>query len=219
MKKQPSIAYFDIDLTILDCNSANLWVKRELKLGYLSRFQFIESMFWLMLYHMGKADVRTFLGKAASWVKDVPEEDIIQRTTDFWLEEVRPQIRPKAIETIEKHRENGDIIVLLTSSSTYLSELLAEELNVEHILCNRLIAKDGILIGKMAEPLCFGSGKGIHAKQFAEKMELSWKDSYFYTDSYSDHPFLLEIAHPKIVTPDKRLRRLANQKGWEILEW
>lgn len=218
MTKQ-QIAYFDVDLTILDCNSANLWVKRELKLGYLSKFQFAESMFWLMLYHMGKADVQTFLGKAASWVKDEPEEEIIQRTTDFWREEVRPQIRPKAIETIEKHREDGDTIVLLTSSSAYLSALIAKELNIEHFLCNRLVSENGILTGKMTEPLCFGAGKSIHAKEFAKKMKLDWKDSYFYTDSYSDHPFLLEIANPRIVTPDKRLERMAKQKEWEILDW
>lgn len=215
----PKIAFFDLDKTILECNSANLWVKRELKLGHLSYFQFIESMYWLMLYHAGKADVRTFLNKASGWVTGAPEAEIIQRTTDFWNEEVRSQIRPKAVEAIERHRKQGDLIVLLTSSSNYLSPLAADVLNIPHILCNRLIAKDGIMTGEMANPLCFGDGKSIHAKQFAEKMNMSWKDSYFYTDSYSDHPFMLEIDHPIAVTPDKRLRKMAKQKGWDILEW
>jgi len=213
------IAFFDIDLTLLNVNSANLWVKRELRLGYLSKWQFAESMFWLMLYHAGKADVRTFLNKAAGWVEGEKEADIRQRTVEFWEEEIKMHVRPKAIEQIEWHRENGDILALLTSSSNYMTPLVAAFVNVEHFLCNHLLAEDGMMLGTMKEPLCFGAGKAIHAKQLAKEMNVNWEESYFYTDSYSDHPFLLEIAHPKVVTPDRRLRRLAQEKKWDILAW
>ena len=96
-------------------------------------------------------------------MKDEPESDLYQRTVEFWEDSIRDQIRVGMREIIESHREQGHVLALLTASSNYLSELVATELNIPHILCNRVEVESGLLTGYMVEPLCFGSGKMIHA--------------------------------------------------------
>ena len=71
-------------------------------------------------------------------MKDEPETDLHQRMTDFWEESIREQIRPGMVEIIEWHRAQGHVLALLTASSNYLSDLVASELNIPHVLCNRV---------------------------------------------------------------------------------
>ena len=213
------IAFFDLDKTILSINSANLWITRELRLGHLSKRQFMEAMFWLALYHAGKSDVRHFLAKAALWMKEVPTQDIADRTREFWLEEVQQHIRPKAREMIEFHRQAGHHIALLTTSSNFLSALVAQELDIPHVLCNQLGEKGDVLTGVMEEPICFGSGKMDCARMLGEELDIDWQKSAFYTDSYSDLPMLEAVEYPKVVCPDKRLLRAARSRNWDVLCW
>jgi len=40
-----------------------------------------------------------------------------------------------------------------------------------------------------------------------------------YSDSNTDLPFLEAVGHPVAVNPDRKLRRVAAQRGWPILEF
>ena len=212
-----TLVLLDLDKTILSCNSAKLWIEREWKQGKVSSWQLLQSLGWLTLYHWGKADVTDFLRSVSMWMKDEPESDLYQRTCEFWEESIRDQIRSGMREIIESHRQQGHILALLTASSNYLSDLVATELNIPHVLCNRVEVEAGLLTGYMIEPLCFGEGKMIHASKLGEELGLDWTAGYFYTDSFSDLPVLEAVAHPMVVCPDPRLEREAQRNEWKIL--
>jgi phosphoserine phosphatase len=40
----------------------------------------------------------------------------------------------------------------------------------------------------------------------------------FYSDSINDLPLLEKVAHPVATNPDERLRAIAQERGWRILE-
>ena len=50
--------------------------------------------------------------------------------------------------------------------------------------------------------------------------QLSWADveSTFYSDSMNDVPLLDRVNHPVATNPDPRLRALAQERGWRILD-
>ncbi len=212
-----TLVLLDLDKTVIACNSAKLWISREWKLGHISTWQLVQTIGWLTLYHWGKADVTAFLRSAASWVTNDRECDLMKRTEDFWEESIRQEIRSEMVEIIEQHREQGHILALLTASSNYLSDLVAAELNIPYVLSNRMESRDGILTGRMLEPLCFGADKMRHAQKLGTELGMDWTQGYFYTDSYSDLPVLEAVKHPIVVSPDPRLDREATQRGWKIL--
>jgi len=41
--------------------------------------------------------------------------------------------------------------------------------------------------------------------------------SYFYSDSINDLPLLQKVANPVAVDPDKNLRQVAEEKGWDTI--
>ena len=44
------------------------------------------------------------------------------------------------------------------------------------------------------------------------------KQSKAYSDSFSDLPMLEAVGTPAAVNPDRRLKRVAHERGWTILD-
>ena len=214
-----SIAFFDLDKTIIRTNSAKGWVRREFLDGHIRFRDMLKASGWLFLYGIGKSDMEESIRSGAELLAGSNEDSLQQRCVKFWEEEIRYEIRDDARAAIEKHRNQGDVLVLLTSSSNYLADLVAKELMIEHVLCNTFQSKGGILTGMANEPLCFGKGKVIHAQSLAAKLGITLDRCYFYTDSYSDVHVLRSVGHPVVICPDARLKREAKSMGWPMEQW
>jgi len=218
-KPAPAIAFFDLDRTLISINSATSWIRREVRLGHLSRWQALRGGGWILLYHFGFVRMDKALRDAVLMLQGASVDAVTQRTQDFWLEEVKDTIRPGAREAISAHLAQGDRIALLTSSTSILCESVMTELPFEDALCNRLQSSEGIFTGTLEEPICFGEGKVHHARMLAEKVGVDLAHCTFYTDSYSDRPVLEIVGNPRIVHPDPRLARLASRRGWPVIDW
>jgi len=216
----PAIAFFDFDETLIVGNSGRLWIRRELRAGHISRVQFLRAAAWMLRYKLGWASMDDALRTAIGSLRGQPEQALRERTRAFYETEVRMLYRTGARPALERHRARGDAIVLLTASSLYLSELVAQELGLDDVLCNRFEVDDaGAHTGRPVGRLCFGAGKLGYAEAYAEQRGVSLADCWFYTDSHSDLPVLERIGHPVVVNPDPRLRREAERRGWPVEWW
>ncbi len=213
------IAFFDLDRTLIATNSATDWIRQELRLGNISRRTVARAAGWIGLYHLGFARIESALHDGAATLTGKPEAELAARTRAFWAEQIAPTIRPGARAVLERHRRAGAHLAMLTSSSTYLGGFAAETLGIETVLANRFVVRDGRFTGTLAEPLCFGAGKLVHAERLAAEKGVSLSDCVFYTDSYSDLPVLEAVGQPIVVHPDPRLARLARARGWPIELW
>lgn len=215
-----SVAFFDLDKTLLAVNSGALWVRRELALGHLTRMQALRASLWIARYHLGFVSMQDALLAAIAQLAGTPVQPLVERTTRFYEEQIRPLYRPGALRALEEHREAGARLVLLTSSSGYLSELVARELRLDAILCNRFeVDSRGLHTGRPLGEVCFGPGKRTHAERYAREVGVALSACAFYTDSYSDLPVLEVVGTPVAVHPDFRLRREALRRGWPVVDW
>ncbi|MBS1151346.1 MAG: Phosphoserine phosphatase [Myxococcaceae bacterium] len=214
-----AIAFFDLDLTLLAANSGKLWVRRELALGQLSKRTALQAALWLAQYQLGLGGL-TLVSRAISTTEGMIEAELAARTTSFYERQVRKLFRPGAMAALRTHRASGDRVVLLTASSHFLAEMVAAELKLDATLCNRMeVDPRGLLTGRTIGPICYGTGKLLHARAEADAHEMRLADCAFYTDSFSDVPVLEAVGTPVAVNPDPRLRRHANKRGWRIVDW
>lgn len=214
------IAFFDLDRTLLAVNSAKLWLRRELKNGNIARLDAMKGAAWVALYHFGYGDVERVIDRAVATLKDVPETTVRERTLRFYEEEVRPKVRPGAMRVLDQHRTSGHRLVLLTSSTPYLSAPVVHELGLDGYLCNTFeVDERGRFTGRALRPLCYGRGKVEHAKRFADELGVPLSECAFYTDSFSDLPMLEVVGEPVVVHPDPRLRREAKRRSWRVVDW
>jgi HAD superfamily hydrolase (TIGR01490 family) len=214
-----AIAFFDVDKTVLSVNSASLWIRRELRLGHITRVQALRAAIWVGLYGLGFVGSQDLLRHAIKALRGRREREIIDRTLDFWREEVATTIRPGARAAIARHREQGDLCFLLTSSSNYMCAPIADELKMDGFLANRFVVEGGMFTGEAIEPVCYGPGKVAHAEVCAQKLNVELSKCTFYSDSASDLPMMLAVGTPVVVNPDPRLSRIARKKGWPVEDW
>ena len=212
-------AYFDLDKTLLARNSATLWVESELRGGHIRWTTALRAATWIARYELGMARMEEAVLAAIASIEGQSEQVIVDRTEAFWKEQVRHLVRPGAREALDRHRAAGDRLVLLTSSSLYLSRLAQEELGLDAILCNRFEVKEGSFTGRPEGGLCFGAGKLDHAQADARAHGEVLGEATFYTDSRSDLPVLEAVGKPVAVNPDPRLRRPARRVNWPVVDW
>jgi HAD superfamily hydrolase (TIGR01490 family) len=215
-----AIAFFDLDKTLLAVNSGSLWIRRELALGHISRMQALRASLWLARYHLGFVSMKDALVQAISFLRGAREQHLRERTALFYEELVRSQFRPGALRALEEHRSAGDKLVLLTSSSDYLGDLVARDLGLDAVLCTRLeVDASGLYTGRPLGEVCFGEGKRFYARACASEAGVPLSACSFYTDSYSDLPVLEVVGRPVAVHPDRRLQREALRRGWPVVSW
>ncbi|PTL77397.1 HAD family phosphatase [Vitiosangium sp. GDMCC 1.1324] len=215
-----AIAFFDLDKTLLAVNSGSLWVRRELALGHITRMQALRASMWLARYHLGFVAMQDAVREAIRHLQGTGEQHMRERTVRFYAEMVRSQFRPGALRAVEEHRSAGDRLVLLTSSSGYMSELVTRDLSLDAALCNRFeVDASGLHTGRPLGEVCFGEGKRFYAQAYAAEAGVPLSECAFYTDSYSDLPVLEVVGRPVAVHPDRRLRREALRRGWSVVDW
>ncbi len=212
-------AFFDLDLTLLRVNSATLWLKFMWRRGDIGVLQAIRTAGWLAQYRMATLDVSDIARKFMRDVAGDSEQVTQDLVADWYHAEVREHFYEEARALVEDHRRRGHSLVLLTGSSPYLSTMVQEELALDDFLCTRAHVVDGVFTGDPVEPVCFGEGKVHWATQWAEAHDVDLKSSWFYSDSYTDVPFLKVVGHPVAVNPDPRLRRYALRHKIDILDF
>ncbi len=212
-------AFFDLDGTLLRVNSANLWIRRERRLGRVRFGQLLHASVLLLGYRLGVLDMERALRAALGTLRGVDEDHVRSETKKWWIEEVRPHVALAAKEVIAKHRAEGDRLVLLTSSSIYASEMALADFGLDAVLCQRYEVRDRRFTGEPIRPICYGPGKVEVARAWAAENGVDLRKSSFYSDSSTDVPMLESVGRPYVVNPDPRLRFVAKRRGWPILQW
>ena len=214
------IAFFDLDKTLISRNSAALWVRFELAAGRATKWQALQAFGWVLRYNLGATDVTDAIRRSVVLLAGQREDEMAARVRQFYGDIVQPLYRPGGMEAVREHRAAGDRLVLLTSSSNYMCELVQRDLALDDYVCNRFeVDGNGCYTGRAVEPLCFGAGKMTLAERYVAQHGTDLRQTIFYTDSHSDVPVLEAVGHPVAVNPDPRLRRHAKRRNWQVVDW
>lgn len=213
-------AFFDMDRTLIEANSGRLYIKNERKEGRLSSGQMMMSALYLLMYHFSLVDLEAAFHKGAKHFRGQPEARIKEQTRAWFESHIQNLLLPGARRALDDHRDQEHACILLTGSSSFIAELAVEAWQLDDWLANCFPTDDkGMLTGELRSPICYGDGKVYWAEKWAAENDISLEESFFYTDSYSDLSMLERVGFPRIVNPDPRLRRIAKQRDWPILDW
>jgi HAD superfamily hydrolase (TIGR01490 family) len=210
-------ALFDLDKTLLDASSAQLYARYLYRQGQIGRQELARVVWWGILSNLGLLDMRDLIPKLLSQAAG-DDEGEMRRLCDRWfVEDVVPHVTESGIRQVDHHRAAGHVLALVSASTQYVVEPMAAYLGFPgQFVCTHLESQDGVLTGRIIPPPCYGQGKVVWAERFAAEHDVDLSASYFYSDSISDLPLLEWVDHPVAVNPDPRLRRLARKRGWPV---
>lgn len=217
MEEGRRAAFFDIDGTLLAVHSAPHYARYMRRHGRARRRDLLRTAYYLLQYRLNLLDMERALERASELIVGQSEEEIAAFSKQWYEEEMRRYLVPAVCGLLRQHQERGDAVALLSTTTSYLAGPIAQDLGVEHALVTRLEVRDGHFTGRADGPICYGRGKVYWAKQFAKEHDVALADSYFYTDSVTDVPVLELVGHPRIVQPDRLLRREATRRGWSVV--
>jgi HAD superfamily hydrolase (TIGR01490 family) len=209
------VAFFDMDYTTLDDSSSLLYVKYLRRQKRIGRRVLLRIAWWTLLYKVSAIDVNSAVPKLLSYMEHQSASRLMAESYVWFDETLRDHLAPRAVERIDFHRQQGHQVVLISASTQFAVQPVAEYLRLA-FLCTRLIDHDDELTGAVVDPPCYGAGKVVWAQRYADAQGARLSDAYLYTDSYSDRPLLEAVGHPIAVNPDARLKRLARKRGWPI---
>jgi HAD superfamily hydrolase (TIGR01490 family) len=110
-------------------------------------------------------------------------------------------------------------VVFVTGTLDFIVAPLAEHLGVTDVIASQLQVEGGQATGELTGPPLGGEEKARQARLFAEQHGLDLAASFAYGDSRSDAPLLALVGHPVAVNPSRGLRRIAAERGWEVVRW
>ena len=137
------------------------------------------------------------------------------------MEEMVAPLHEAALALVRSHQAAGDQVAIVTATNELVTRPIAAAFGVAELIAVEL-ERDaaGWITGEIAGTPSAREGKVVRATQWLAARGWDWLDveTTFYSDSSNDLPLLERVDHPVATNPDARLRTLALERGWRILD-
>ena len=216
------LALFDLDHTLLPLDSDYEWGEFTIRIGWNDPVEFARrNDEFYAHYQAGTLDVHDYVRFATEAVRLRGPEAAAAAHQQFMREVITPAIQPQALDLIRQHQAEGDEVVIVTATNEFVTTPIAQALGVPQLLAVQLVRDaSGWYTGEIDGVPTMRQGKVTRMEQWLAERQLSWAsvESTFYSDSMNDLPLLEKVDHPVATNPDPRLRALAQERGWRILD-
>lgn len=213
-----SLAIFDLDNTLLAGDSDYLWGQYLVQQGLVDGKEYeAKNQRFYDEYKAGRLDINEFLAFSLHPLTLFSPATLQEMHAQYMHQMIDKLITPEALALVDRHRQQGDTLLIITATNSFITRPIATAFGIPHLLATEPEMIDGRYTGKVSGIPCFQEGKVKNLHRWLEEQQLDLHDSWFYSDSHNDLPLLEEVTHPVAVDPDAQLRRTAEQRQWPIL--
>jgi HAD superfamily hydrolase (TIGR01490 family) len=216
------IALFDLDHTLIPMDSDHAWGEFTIRLGWCDSTEFKRrNAEFFDQYRAGKLNVHDYVRFATQAIRAQGATESIAAHARFMDDVVLKNIKPQALELVRGHQQAGDAVAIVTATNEFVTRPIADAFGVDDLMAVELErGPGGWFTGDIKGTPSFREGKVTRVESWLADRELGWDDveTTFYTDSMNDLALLEKATHPVATNPDERLRALAKERGWRILD-
>ena len=216
------LALFDLDHTLLPLDSDHTWGVFTTEMGWNDPAVFSQrNDEFYAHYQAGTLDIHDYVRFATRAARERGAIAAAQAHARYMDDVIRPRITSEALALVRSHQLAGDTVMIVTATNEFVTRPIAQAFGVSELIAVEL-ERDatGWITGEIQGTPSFREGKVIRVAQWLSQHGLDWGDveMTFYSDSMNDLPLLEKAHHPVATNPDARLRQLATERGWRILE-
>ncbi|WP_431223003.1 HAD family hydrolase [Serratia sp. L9] len=214
------LALFDLDETLIDDDSASLWIRWLVAEGFVPADLEQQEQVLMQSYYQGTLSMEDYMRATLA-----PLAGLSTQTVAGWVEryirrDILPRVYPAARERMLWHRERGDCIVVISATGEHLVAPIAQLLGADDALAIGVEVADGRFTGNTYGTMTYQQGKVIRLRQWLQQHpELKFAYSHGYSDSINDKAMLEYVDSASVINPDRDLTALAALHGWEVCRW
>lgn len=215
-------AFFDLDRTVLRRSSALALAPSFRSRGLISRRQLAKAAAWQLLFVARGASheaVRRAAEEGLLVLRGFRPDDMRALVADAMEPVLKPLVLAGPLDLVREHRVLGEPVYVVSATLQEIVDELARELGFDGAIgtvCE--IGPDGAYTGRSIRA-CHAEAKAEAVRELAAEVGFDLRRSTAYSDSHTDLPFLEAVGRPVAVNPDRRLRRIAQERGWPLREF
>lgn len=211
------ISIFDLDHTLLKVNSSYQFGKYLYQQKWMSWPTLLLCLMNYAHHKWGGLSIQKIHQNIFSILfnkRPLPKIQVYVKK--FLDDQLSGLIYEPALQRLHMARQQGEFIVILSSSPDFLVGPIAERLKVNEWCATQYSEDANQNLSRIAHVL-EGEGKAGLVRDLAARLNTSLSACTVYTDSYLDLP-MMQIAGKAVgVSPDKKLKKICCQNEWEIL--
>lgn len=214
-----ALAIFDLDNTLLEGDSDVAWGEYLVRHNIVDGEQYArENQRFYEAYKAGTLDIMEFLAFALKPLSFIEPEQLKALHRDFMASDILPMITDEALALVDKHRQQGDTLMIITATNSFVTAPIAGAFGINNLLATEPEQINGRYTGKVSGTPCFQQGKVERLQAWLDEHNETLEGSWFYSDSHNDLPLLNRVDHPVAVNPDEILKAHADKAGWPVMQ-
>lgn len=217
----PAGAFFDLDRTLIKRSSVLALAGTFRRRRLISRADLVKSAFWQVLFVLRGASAERVRRAAEDGMKILKGFSVAEMESlvgDAMETVLRPLVYAEPINLVRRHRARGEKVYIVSATLQEIVQHIADDLGFDGAVGSTCEIVDGVYTGRTLRA-AHGEGKAAAVRELAAAEGLDLAASTAYSDSYSDVPFLEAVGHPVAANPDRKLRRLARERGWPVVDF
>jgi HAD superfamily hydrolase (TIGR01490 family) len=220
------LALFDLDHTLLPIDSDHSWGVFTSTIGWTDPVDFNRrNDEFFAHYRAGTLDIGEYVRFATAAIRRHGASSSEAAHEHFMATVIQPVIKPQALALVREHQQAGDQVIIVTATNEFVTRPIAQAFGVSELIAVELerdtaAGGTGWITGEIKGTPSIREGKVTRVAQWLGERQLAWTDveMTFYTDSLNDLSLMEQVSHPVATNPDDRLRAIAVERGWRILD-
>lgn len=216
------LALFDLDGTLLPIDSDHAFGEFLIALGWAdaTEYRHRNDAFYEQ-YKAERLDIDAYVDFCTAPWRDRPAADLALAQRRFVDEVARPAVRASALALVQRHRDAGDQLVVVTATNDFITRPIAQLFGIDTLIATELQRDaEGRVTGGICGTPAFRAGKVDRVGDWLRSQGRDWTDydaQVFYSDSTNDLALLERVSHPVATNPGPALEAVARQRRWPIL--
>lgn len=161
-----------------------------------------------------------YVRKNKYYLKDREYKSIVSVIHECFHERISPSISTTALEEINKLKENGHVIILLSGTLSPFVECFKKYCNADVGIGTKLaVNPEGRITGEIDGIHTYSKGKAEIMDSIAAEYNLDLSSSYAFANQYLDVKFMRMVGYPVAVNASPMLRMYAKMNRWRMVEF
>jgi HAD superfamily hydrolase (TIGR01490 family) len=211
------IDFFDVDHTLTRRSSGTRFIVLAMRRRLLPLRLLFVMPWYSMTYKLGVFRLRAY-DDGFPYLRGIPRAALEGVARESFETRLKGDLFEGAVALVKERHAQGRRVILATSSIDFIVSPLAEYLGVRDVIATSLEFDDGACTGRVAGLPMFRREKKERVLEFLAAEGVAPKDCSFYSDSIYDLPLLEQVGRPVAVNPDFRLRKIARERGWTVID-